>query len=356
MSEIPISLHSGQEVDNSTILSLLKTNNLYSSDSSSKSTEESSHRNNDNLNSSLLLYPHSHANSLKAFIPSSLPNYIHKYPQIMEATQSIHDMVNDWKPDTPHGKYELEARFGQWCGQYFKSGVSKMFIEKILTMFSTFSGWSKITDWEETHDYYYTLKKNVENSVVRTTTFFRFDPLSGKKTITMEHIRKITKKKINLRFMDSYHAAETSGPEIQNLTFGNGKYDLRVCLNYEENLDHTQITEFINPSSVRIKSRKSFYCKSDNFPHDEPVWKFDVTRSWLGNTKSEAEMKQKEGDLTNYEVELECLNPRLLMCAEKYDSFYVMCSMLLKMRDFINYHDFKWEPIPKILINNIDSF
>jgi hypothetical protein len=89
----------------------------------------------------------------------------------------------------------------------------------------------------------------------------------------------------------------------------------------------------------------------------EPVWKFDVTRSWLGNTKSEAERKQKENDSTNYEFELECLNPRVLMCSDKHDSFYVMCSMLLKMSDFVGHNSFRWDPVQKITsISDVECF
>jgi hypothetical protein len=271
---------------------------------------------------------------LSAFIPHPTPRYLYKYPQVSDAIQAVHFMVGEWKPPSTQGSYELECRFGTWQGQYFHNGVSRVFVEKILAMFETFPQWSKVTDWEETHDYYYSNGTDPTLPMVRTTASFKTDKKMNRKYIATEHIRKYSHSKMDFQY-------QGSPTEF--------RYDVRVALNYEEKVSDQELPSIVNPSSVRIKSRKSFYYKSEDFPSSDPLWRFDITRSWSGLSRSEAEIKQKNSD-TTFEVELECLNPRALMVSAKHDSFYVACSMMLKMKDFLTYSsqsDFKWEPIQR---------
>jgi hypothetical protein len=284
------------------------------------------------------------------FIANIMPNYIHKYPQISDAIQQVQSIIDQWKSETQNGSFELEARFGRWKGQYFESGVTKAFIEKVLEMFQTYPQWSTVTDWEETHDYFYN-SDTTSKGLIRTTASFRVDEKSesGRKSIVTHHIRKHALSKFDFQ----YKTSQLLTPKFQ--------FDIRVNLNFEERvLDH-ELPSIVNPSSMRIKSRKSFYYKSDNFPATTPLWKFDITRSWTAATRSDAEMKQKNGE-TTFEFELECLNPRALMLSPKHDSWYVACSLLMKMRDFMifannshskstnanespSFNDFKWEPV-----------
>jgi len=342
--DIPISIGPAphQPIQNSTILSILKNNNNNTNPLSQNNPSITTHTQEDPLQK-----------SLAPFIPSVTPSYIYRYPQISDAIQTTHEVINEWKPDTAQGKYELEARFGKWCGQYFQSGVSKQFTEKILHMFETFSDWEKIVDWEETHDYYYTSPNQVLNQpLVRTTVMFQNNPQNGKKGIVTEHLRKYPKRKIDLVYtpFNSSQKGNTFPPYLHD-----SQYDLRVCLNYEEKVPEQELPSIINPSSVRIKSRKSYYYKSEECPSSDPIWKFDITRSWTGHSKSEAEIKQKNGE-TNYEIELECLNPQAAMISTKHDSFYVTTSLLLKMKDFIVHtdgpDDFQWQPLNKVYTNN----
>jgi hypothetical protein len=176
--------------------------------------------------------------------------------------------------------------------------------------------------------------------MIRTTVTFDFE----KQQLLTKHIRKYVQHKLDFKYVDLSHLSSTNLYKFLPVLH---MYDLRICLNREELVPDHEIPPIVNPTLVRMKSRKSFYYKSENFPATEPLWKFDITRSWTGNTKTEAEQKQKRGD-TTYEVELECLNPRALMISVQHDSFYVMCSMLLKVRDLIIYAgcpDFKWSPI-----------
>jgi hypothetical protein len=277
---------------------------------------------------------------LQPFIAPALPRYLTKYPEVYNAVQGVKDLVDEWRPDTKEGKFELEARLGKFTVSGFRPGVSFIFMEKVVSMLNTFEQWQQVTDWVETHDHYYTLERNKPQ--VRTTSYFEVNPKTGRKVLRTENIRKYNKRKLDYMYV----SPSTPLPTDQY------QYDLRVALNYEESVHRAELPSILNPSLVRIKSRKRYLYKSENFPSSSPIWSLDLTRSWTGKTKSEAEHKQKAGT-TTYELEIECLNPKALMITPKHDHFYVACSLLLKMKDFIyifqGTEGFKWDPIQKQL-------
>lgn len=315
---------------------------------------------------------------LEPFIEPASPPYLTRYPEIFDAVHGVKDLVAEWKAENRHGSFELEARLGVLkSGQQdgFTPGVSHSFMERTLAMLNTFQGhWKKETPWEETHDYYYLTSP--DKSMVRTTSTFYSDPTTGKKEIRTTHIRKIGHKKLDYRFMSSIlptllppdrvsrrksvrHLSERTtrnSPSVlrteQSLSVCEiaPRYDLRVVLNYEEKIHRKDLPNIINPSFVRIKSRKTFFYTSENFPSSSPIWRIDLTQSWSGKSKSEAEIAQKTQEPV-YEIELECLNPKALMISPKHDHFYVACSLLLKMRDFVSHfeNNFKWVPVKKKL-------
>jgi hypothetical protein len=251
--------------------------------------------------------------------------------------EHAHEIVNEWKIPTIDAKYELEVRLGKWCGQHFESGVSKQFFENIIHLLTSFHEWTNVTEWEETHDFYFS---TIKDSNIRVTTSFHMDEKTGKKTIQTEQIKKVVKKKLDFRYV-CFQGQCNEG------------YDIRVNMNVEEKVPKSDLPQFINPSSVRIKSRKSFMYKSENHPSAHPIWKFDLTRCWYGTSKSEAEQNQKENYHTNYEIELECMDPHVLMSSETYDSVYVMTSMMLKISDLFENPHIRWE---KIKNDNLQQF
>jgi hypothetical protein len=367
MFDIPISTNQTPQNNSETILAILQRNKVTSlSPPPILHTENGKHMSLD-TGIDYRRPQHSHLSSQQPpqlpqppFIPSLIPIYVNKYPQIIDAVSVTSDIISEWQEETLQGKYELECRFGKWTGQYFKNGVSSQFVEKVLSMFDVFNEWSDVTQWEETHDYYYHANHASTNEPqIRSTVKFAIDSKTGKKSIQTEHIRKHFKKKIDLRYIQQQQQQQPQQHRSPHILLNQDSevgihsrfddrcsvgYDLRLSLNYEEKIPSQMLPSVINPTSVRIKSRKSYYYKSQDFPSSDPIWRFDITRSWLGNTKSEAEMKQKNGD-TTYELELECLNPKAVMVSPKHDAFYVSCSMLLKMRDLIMCDTFKWEPI-----------
>jgi hypothetical protein len=316
--------------------------------------------------------------ALSAYLQPAYPMYLHNHPEIMEAVQQMHHSVAEWQPPSPDGHFEIEARFGRWNGTFFQNGVSKSFIQKVQMLFGSFPDWWKVTDWEESHDYFFLpiisdtpaasvtattvtaanattkpsdLNKNLTPApaqpLIRTTAHFQTDPQTKKRTIVREHIKKITKVKYNLKYVDLNQSSATMFVQDTPMDC---RYDVRVALCFEQTVKPSELASVVNPNLVRIKSRKSYYFKSDSFPCSEPLWRFDVTYSWAGGSKSEAELKQRAKD-TTYELELECLNPKaVMMMSPKHDTFYVLCSMLLKLKDFVapgtQPARFKWELIP----------
>jgi hypothetical protein len=86
----------------------------------------------------------------------------------------------------------------------------------------------------------------------------------------------------------------------------------------------------VTPTHVRIRQRKSFYYSNQG---NESVWVFDISLTWSGNTKEEAELSQRN-DLPTYEIECECLSPTGYRVQNGQTGEYVMRSLLLKMLDF----------------------
>jgi len=275
---------------------------------------------------------------LQPFISPALPSYLNKYPEIVEAVQGVKELVDEWKEETGVGGYELEARLGKFTLTGFKPGVSCQFMENVIIMLKSYKKWSSETDWEETHDYYY--KTDETNlPMVRTTSSFIIDKVTGRRRIGADHIRKHVKRVLDYKYHSSTPAS------FQH------NYDLRVNLSFEEVISRENLPTIVNPSFMRIKCRKSFYYTSEQFPSSVPIWKLDLTRSWSGASKSEAELRQKTEEPV-YEIEIECINPLALMISPKHDTIYVACSLLLKMKDFVTefskvVESFKWIPVQK---------
>lgn len=280
--------------------------------------------------------------SLQPFIVSEVPKYLSNYPEISDAVMSVKDLVNEWKPPTPTCQYELEARLGRLGPHNFETGVMPAFMERVVSLMNTYQQWSDVTPWVETHDYFYHAGSDPSKPMVRTTAQFEIEPGTAKKRMKISNVRKYTLMKYDYQFVS----------QTMTLPTDMHQYDLRVTLNREETLNKDDLPRIVNPTYMRIKSRKTYFYTSPDMPSNKPIWRFDLTKSWAATTKTQAEMKQKNEEPT-FELELECLDPSALMTSPTRDSFYVACSLLLKVKDFITYvtqgNDmFKWIPaIPK---------
>lgn len=66
---------------------------------------------------------------------------------------------------------------------------------------------------------------------------------------------------------------------------------------------------------------------------DKPIWRFDFTMVWAGESKSKAEENQKKIP-PEFHIECELVEP--FKYFGKKDDFYIASSLLLKMTDFYN--------------------
>ena len=174
---------------------------------------------------------------------------------------------------------ELEARLGHWNEEdrRFHPGVDRFFMERALNMLNSFDAWSRVTSWSEMQDFFYT---DNSGKNMRTTVFYD----DQNKQIRQHHI---IKKVIN---------RETA------LVKGSENPDIRISLAIEQEVDESLVPDVVQPNHVRIKQRKSFFYTPLAF--SEPIWVFDMTLSWSGDTKSDAERKQYSVPPV-YEIECE---------------------------------------------------
>ena len=267
----------------------------------------------------------------------NVPYYLQRYPHISQAALDTAGLIKRLPQagetdNFPDGVFELEARFGKVSSDPrtpFCTGVSKEFMLQTLNLLQEFGAWQKVGDWEEYIDYFYIID---EGPPVRTSSYA--DPNTH--DIVTEHIRKHVRDKQDYRIKPLTHQPP------------NNVYDIRVSLNFEEKVDAAKIPTYVTPSFVRIKSRKRFFYGHDE--SKEPLWVYDLTRSWSGSTKEEAENKQKN-DETQYEIECECLDAVRYMADvdpqfSRQDESYVATSLLLKMARMFDVEQSKYEMEP----------
>ena len=262
--------------------------------------------------------------------------YIEKYPDISHAARAVAVMLsNEVILPKPEVHYELEARFGRLNpslqgGMVFENGVSSSSFHQALSNMQLYRHWSTVSETEEMHDFFYSIKTEGDNIDVRTTTRFG---VNKQGIIQVEHLHKRV-----LRRQDCKYHSE----DLKELDFA---YDIRVSLSSEQQVAPELIPDFVTPSFVRIKQRKNFYygtCKDQ-----KPLWMFSFTQSWSGGSLSEAETKQKTKSPL-YEIECECLDIQYYLEQPHHDELYLAASLLLKMKDFGDRERPFWlEPLPQ---------
>ena len=203
---------------------------------------------------------------------------------------------------------ELEARLGFWKTdeKRFETGVDRIFMERALGMLTSFDAWSRVTPWSEMQDIYY---KAINGENLRTTILYH------------DQDKQVCKLHLTKKVFDRHTV----------LVEGSDNPDIRISLSLEQEVNADMIPQIIQPDYVRIKQRKSFYYTPLGFP--EPMWVFDMTLSWSGQTKAEAEKKQYS-ELPVYEIECECLSPSAYRFHKQERRLFVVRSLLLKLLDF----------------------
>lgn len=261
-----------------------------------------------------------------------VPVWLSRYPQcshcVSKVAPSLIKHLDTFRNLESWKKLELETRFGALTGKGFQPGVSESFWESALGRASEFVEWASVSDWISSQDTFFDLPPEIDDlrgqpRLLRTTQTF------ADSKIVLKHVFKTVLQKHDFKF----HSLASSS--ISKTT---SYLDLRLALNLEE--EYRDSLEFlpsaVTPKLVRIKHRKSFEYKG---------FSVDFTKSWSGQTRSEAEQNQKMHK-TFFELEIECLDPRKYF--ERPGSSYtsLVASLFLKMSDFIplELNEYLWEP------------
>lgn len=191
---------------------------------------------------------------------------------------------------------EMEVRIGQYVSGSFVPGVEPGVLKELDQMLRK----SKIfvsTEWTEEHVYHFHDNDGVEK---RTTVSFCDATMSDPSCATV--------CKSRVAVIDVPCRTHT----------------MRFALSEEK--PSAVCARALNVTRAAIRQRSTHMLMREGAPY----MRYDVTRRWVGDTKTDAESKQARHDVPRCEVEIElCEKPKL-------DSEHLAHSLLLKSRDLIS--------------------
>lgn len=199
-----------------------------------------------------------------------------------------------------HPEYELEARLCFQMNGRMQSGVSRDMMDRIVSMMQKSHYVTGDDEWKEEEDMFYTYGSRPFRTRVQYDT--------ENMTITTHTVEKRL-------VQDSDFITDSLHDDLPIV--------IRVSLK-SENVVHN-VPVAANPSFVRIKQRRRFVTQNK-------AWAFDLSMTWSGKTRSDAETSQMSDEPT-YEIECELINPTDLL-RNKSDK-HIAASILLKMLDFM---------------------
>ena len=268
-------------------------------------------------------------------------------------------MEQKQKGQNLNANIELECRFGRVIksrygrGYRFHPGVDVDFMDKVLKAFDDFAkegGWDSYDeDWVPYTDFYY----SVEDHHLRTSVRYDYNEKRAKELekdgvdldslpvkvdeegnfehpvakMTTEHLLK--RKIHDLDLVTQPYESGSLKPSFELVP------DLRISVSDEKQVSAEHLPDTVDPEYIRLKQRRSFVLNK--------YWRYDITRSWSGKTKAEAEQKQK-GDAKRKggkdphvvnEIEIEMTNAEEYLNMENHDNKHVGLSILLKARDIV---------------------
>ena len=191
-------------------------------------------------------------------------------------------------------QHEIEARLGRMEGGHFISGVNPEWFNVIRHRLELCNSWSDQQGWQDSEDTTFEWRgKQVRQSRVCNTKDCRID---------IRSIHKDRKASVCVPLQasrgdsceDPFHLVPT------------GVDTMRVSYSTETPVAKKSFPDIVRPIYVRIKQRRSFILESSAM--EGAAWRFDLTRTWAGRTREEAEQQQHESPAV-CEVELEWIPP-----------------------------------------------
>lgn len=252
------------------------------------------------------------------------PAYLTKFPALQQLVSAVVQCLQQQKARvaTVPGVFELEIRWGTWFAkgpERFRPGVPEAWVRRTLQRLESYTQWHTVHDWTFMIDYYYAIPherwdQTGQPYIVRTTSQFVADQ------VRVRHMHKSKLQKFDFQFRPLHHMG----------LYTEGQ-DLRLVLNTEDPVPTEKIPLYTQTQQVRIKNRKSFWYQPTHA--QKPLWSFDITQSWSGRTRSEAEQKQKT-QAPQYEFELECLDTTAYMQPDtRRDEWFLALAMAQKVQD-----------------------
>jgi hypothetical protein len=203
-------------------------------------------------------------------------------------------------------RVELELRLGRRSndGNAFVSGLEERHFQKILACLESYGGWTRVIDWSNFDDIFFDIELEGARVEVRSRVTYN----------GAIHVESITKKRVMDKVLDLRVAGLCVRPAVA----------------LEKVIENQCLPASVVPKHVRMRRRKSFVVGSTALSGD--VFRFDVTLTWVAETKYEAE-KAMRSEPPIMEVELECL--RTNEYVQQTSATRLAESMFAKIADFL---------------------
>lgn len=255
-------------------------------------------------------------------------NNIQGFDQVWKEVWEIcqRKLAFDAKNHDNNSFYEMESRFGKRKltnandrSSKFHPGVDEQFFFAIDQMLQK-GEWEVTHKWTSIIDYYHK-PHQVSTSQLSQYDSLRISNIEGNQ---QEHIAKKT-------------IDRTEFTNIGDLTHG---YDIKISLSQEIHVSPMDLKTTDCPSLVRIKHRKSYFLK-EKVHKDLDMWlrfRYDLTCVWEDETKPKAETKlmKEEGTVYEIEIEFEGIEPKSMICCDKWIVDYATHSFISKLSDLIS--------------------
>ena len=236
------------------------------------------------------------------------------------------------KFETSEENLELEARLGHLRGHHFDPNVGQSAFCTILQLLEGYHRWSRISNWQETQDIFYSVELPAEfecegpkrKTQIRTTV-----GIDEKGDIELLHHikKKIQSVDMEMRVMDSGSCSVNVCRRDNN-----DGHDARVAASIEKSVPADLLPIAVTPDFVRIKQRKRFFLASLGIAGE--TFSFDLSIVYMGKTKSEAEQNQSQQLNASFEIEIECLEPHEYLKSSGGEDLMLALSLILKCHDF----------------------
>lgn len=247
------------------------------------------------------------------------PAYVDKLPCAKHAWAEVTGLIDTARKSAhtaADGVFaELEVRFGRRDAT-FEPGVPESAFAAVEARLDTGRDWAKVVDWHNVHAFHYPSAIPGDARKVRTEIMYPPRDAAGDADAAVEHIHK---KRVNTcDYRTVPIGAQTSRTA-----------DLRIALNTEHPVPEEDLPAEVTPSLVHIKQRKQYYYAP--VASDAPVWCYNLTRRWVGDTFEAAALARKTRAPV-CEIEIECVRPEYF---DGREPGHVAVKLLCKAADIL---------------------